>query len=271
MIQTTVGTSSRTPFKHWLLNHMLGRIVGALSSGRTPCNPSLTVIDMCAGDGLSYGESAQSSPAIIAKHISSTFPGFLNIKSRTAHLFEREEATFGRLRSRFGGKQEMTLNMEDSKGWTLKSIKTKPRDCIFVYADPNSITTLPVTNELIDSFTPETLFLMTLGCNVGGCKRLPREDREQWMRTAISVTDKAHNRHDIILVWLVRDASQWAYLAAVPSVWAADTLASSVKAGNKLWAPNGVDALSLRIHGRQAINDKFKELFLTANEIKENA
>jgi hypothetical protein len=91
------------------------------------------------------------------------------------------------------------------------------------------------------------------------------------MRTAISVTDKAHNRHDIILVWLVRDASQWAYLAAVPSVWAADTLASSVKAGNKLWAPNGVDALSLRIHGRQAINDKFKELFLTANEIKENA
>jgi hypothetical protein len=91
-MQTTVGTSSRTPFKHWLLNHMLGRIVGALSSGRTPCNPVLTVVDMCAGDGLSYGESAQSSPAIIAKHITSTFPGFLKMKSRTAHLFEREEA-----------------------------------------------------------------------------------------------------------------------------------------------------------------------------------
>jgi hypothetical protein len=266
-METTVGTSSRTPFKHWLLNHMLGRIIGAISTGRTPCNPAITIVDMCAGDGLGYGQSEQSSPAIIAKHIKSTFAGSHRIKSRTAHLFEREETTFRRLSSRFIGTDNMSLANMDSKGWTIRQIQHRPKDCVFIYADPNAITTLPVTSELIDSFTPETLFLMTLGCNVGGCKRLPREDREQWMKTAMNVTQRVNRRHDILLIWLVRDASQWAYLASIPKVWAAETLASSIKAGNKIW-PAGVDGLSLKIHGRKAIEAKFKELFLTQSEIQ---
>jgi hypothetical protein len=162
----------------------------------------------------------------------------------------------------------MNLNLADSKGWTVRKIPARPGDCIFVYADPNSVATLPVTPELIDSFTSETLFLMTLGCNVGGCKRLPREDREQWMKTAFQVIERTHRRHDIILVWLNRDAAQWAYLAAVPRVWAEGTLSAAVKSGNKLWPQNGVSGLSLKTHGRDAITDKFKELFLTQEEIK---
>lgn len=264
--KTTVGTSSRTPFKHWLLNFMLGKIIGSLSTGKTPCNPSIHIVDMCAGDGLGYGDREWSSPGIIAKHVHSSFHGSNRIKLRTAHLFELEEQTFARLRARFGTLPQLTLENCDSKGWTLTKINAKPNDCVFIYADPNAITTLPVTEELVASFTPTTLFLMTLGCNVGGCKRLPRQDREQWMKTSISVLDGSHWNHDILLIWLERDSSQWAYLSAVPRVWAADTLADSIKAGRKLW-PSGVNGLSLRINGRKAIVEKFKDLFLTKTEI----
>ncbi|MGA0207496.1 MAG: hypothetical protein ACO3LT_06865 [Ilumatobacteraceae bacterium] len=262
----TVGCSSRTPFKHWLFDTSLGKVIGAISNHRkTPCNPTIHIVDMCAGDGFGHDGKYDSSPGIIHKHVNSTHPASLKVAKR-AHLYEIQTETFNRLRSRFGGIDGMSLNRQDSTGWTIRDIPTAARDCIYVYADPNSVATLPITREFIHSLTPETLFLMTLGCNASGCKRRPREEREGWLHTANMVADAIHRRHDLLLIWLTNDDHQWAYLMSTPQVWAADQLGGAIKKGNTIWE-KGVEGLSLRIHGRRAISRKFDNLFYTKEEV----
>ena len=219
---------------------------------------------MCAGDGLGHDGKYESSPGIIRKHLESKNHASRRVH-KISHLYEIQTDTFYRLKSRYGGNPNMSLNQMDSKGWTINQIPTAFRDCIYVYADPNSVATLPITREFIHSLTPETLFLMTLGCNASGCKRLPREEREGWHATANMVADAIHRRHDMLLIWLSKDDHQWAYLMSTPQVWAADQLAGAIKKGNTLWH-KGVDGLSLKIHGRKAINQKFKDLFFTKDE-----
>lgn len=265
MSQTSVGTSSRTPFKHWLLDSSLGKIIGAISTGKTPCNMAIHIVDMCAGDGFGHDGKYDSSPSIILKHLHSTHPASMRVRTKAAHLYEIQQETFQRLKSRFGDVGGMRLEMRDSSEWSLLDIPVRRKDCVFIYADPNSIATLPVTPRLIRSLTPETLFLMTLGCNASGCKRMPREDRESWHRTANMIADSIHPRHDMLLIWLNRDSHQWAYLMSTPKVWATQMLAGAIKKGNDLW-PGGVHGLSLRSDGRRAINEKFADLFFTKEE-----
>lgn len=263
---TSVGASSRTPFKHWLFDTSLGKVIGAISNhGKTPCNPRIHIVDMCAGDGFGHDGKYDSSPAIIRKHLTSRHPASLKVE-KTAHLYEIQKLTFDRLRSRYGD-GDMSLYMEDSTGWTISEIPTSARDCIYVYADPNSIATLPITEDFVRSLTPETLFLMTLGCNASGCKRRPREEREGWLNTAKMVADAVNyrHRHDLLLIWLTNDDHQWAYLMSTPKVWADDQLSGAIKKGNTIWE-KGVEGLSLRIHGRKAIDEKFHNLFYTKDE-----
>lgn len=161
----------------------------------------------------------------------------------------------------------MSLSMQDSTGWTVRDIPTFYKDCVYVYADPNSIATLPITKEFIDSLTPETLFLMTLGCNASGCKRRPREEREGWFKTATMIADtvERRRRHDLLLIWLSNDDHQWAYLMSTPKVWAETQLSGAIKKGNSIWE-KGVEGLSLRIHGRKKLTEKFHNLFFTKEE-----
>jgi len=265
MDKTSVGTSSRTPFKHWLLNSSLGRIIGALSTGKTPCNMRLHIVDMCAGDGFGHDGKYDSSPSIIRKHLESTHPTNVRVKDKAAHLYEIQTDTFKRLSSRFGDVPRMNLYKRDSSDWALEEIGVKDRDCVFIYADPNSVATLPVTPRLVQSLTPETLFLMTLGCNASGCKRLPMEDRAGWHKTATMVADSIQPRHDLLLIWLTKDDHQWAYLMSTPAVWAEENLAHAIKKGSQIW-PKGVEGLSLRRHGRKQIEAKFRDLFFTKEE-----
>jgi hypothetical protein len=61
-----VGKSSRTPYKHWLYKSMLGKMIGAASTGKSPCNGTIKVLDMCAGDGVeTNGDPLSSSLATI--------------------------------------------------------------------------------------------------------------------------------------------------------------------------------------------------------------
>ena len=265
MKKTSVGASSRTPFKHWLLDQMLGKIIGAVSTSKTPCNKCIHIVDLCAGDGFGHDGKYDSSPAIIRKHLESTHPVSLKIKDKYAHLYEIQSETFARLSSRYGDVDSMNLFMNDSTGWTIKDIPTTQRDCIVIYADPNSVATLPVTPELIHSLTNETLFLMTLGCNASGCKRRPREERNGWYDTAKMVADSIIPRHDLLLIWLTKDEHQWAYLMSTPKVWAIDQLRSAIKKGNTIW-PKGVEGISMRTHGRSSLDEKLKELFFTKEE-----
>lgn len=243
---------------------MLGKMVGAAATGKTPCGDTIRVLDMCAGDGAETGRDPySSSPAIVDRHMTSIFPGSNRLR-RIAYLYERETTTHARLLLRYGGRPHMQIRHNDSRGMTLADIGEKSSDGIFVYADPNSVSTLPVTPELIQSFTPTTLFLMTLGCNVGGIKRLPIDDRKKWLEV-INLSVCARNRyHDIMIMSLNRDESQWAYLAAFPIKWAENFQADSVKAGGRYW-PNGVSAFSIT---RQpvAFRQKIQELFYTGKE-----
>ena len=263
-----VGKSSRTPYKHWLYKSMLGKMIGAASTGKSPCNGTIKVLDMCAGDGVeTNGDPLSSSPAIACHHMNSVFHNSHRV-TRSAHLYEKEYLTFEKLTLRFGGKDNMTLVNGDSRGVTTKTIGAKPGDGVFIYADPNSITTLPVTDELVDSFTDTTLFLMTLGCNVGGAKRLGIDDRRGWMDVVNMTLDSMKPWHDIHLLSLNRDDSQWAYLAAWPRVWSDDFLDASIRKGNQLWQPNGVSAFSIRKQERQ-FRSKLEELFYTQKELSE--
>ncbi len=263
----SVGKSSRTPYKHWLYSSMLGKMIGAASTGKSPCNGTIKVLDMCAGDGVeTNGDALSSSPAIACHHITSVFHNSHRVQ-RSAFLYERELLTFEKLHNRFGSKEQMTLRNLDSKGVTTAHIDARPGDGVFVYADPNSVSTLPVTEELIESFTDTTLFLMTLGCNVGGVKRLGVNERVGWMDVVMMTVENMRPWHDIHILSLNRDDSQWAYLAAWPRKWSDDFLQSSIRKGNQLW-PNGVSAFSARNQERQ-FRSKIEELFYTQKELSE--
>ena len=262
-----VGKSSRTPYKHWLYRSMLGKMIGAASTGKSPCNGTIKILDMCAGDGVeTNGDTLGSSPAITCHHVNSIFPNSHRVQ-RSAFLYEREVLTFEKLNNRFGGKNNITLRNLDSKGVTTETIGVNPGDGVFIYADPNSVSTLPVTKELIDSFTDTTLFLMTLGCNVGGVKRIGISERLAWMDMVLMTVKTMKPWHDIHILSLNRDESQWAYLAAWPRKWSEDFLESSIKKGNQLW-PNGVSAFSYRNQQRD-FRLKVEELFYTQKELTE--
>lgn len=262
-----VGTSSRTPFKHWLLNMMLGRMVGAASTGRAISSQFVNVFDLCAGDGMDYGDDGGSSPAIIRRHMTSPF-SHGRFAVRTATLYERESLTFQRLQERFGDEPSMKLICGDSRGITLADHEIPNSAAVLVYADPNSISTLPVTRELVRSFTDTTMFIMTLGCNVGGAKRMSRDEREKWFDAVHYAVETLRPWHDAHLITLNRDCAQWAYLMALPRKWSADILSATLKAGQKIW-PAGVTGTSLRTHGKQEWDSRLTDLFLTEKEKSE--
>ena len=75
--------------------------------------------------------------------------------------------------------------------------------------------------------------------------------------------------HDIILVTLNKDSSQWAYLMIIPLAWSKDYIEVVKKIGDKNWT-GGVTAISMKHDGLQPLNLKFNELFLTTEEQKNN-
>lgn len=246
---------------------MLGKVIGAASSGKAMCNGNVKVLDMCAGDGVTVNDDKlSSSPAIANHHMTSVFPNSHKIK-RHCYLYERELLTYEKLAKKYADVSQITLRNQDSKGVTLIDINAKLGDCVFVYADPNSISTLPITPALIDSFTGTTLFLMTLGCNVGGVKRLGISDRQGWMNVVMMAVNRMKPWHDVHIVSLNRDDSQWAYMAMWPKKWSDEFTNTSIKKGNELW-PKGVTVFSAKKQSAQFVS-KIEELFYTKNEISE--
>jgi hypothetical protein len=269
-----VGTSSRTPYKHWLYNSHLGKLVATTATGKTPCKRSVVVFDLCAGDGQDIiaskdpREWRKSSPTITRNHMTSPLPcGYL--ERREAFLYERERATFDRLKSRFGDAPQLNLFNMDSREASLRDHIAHDRECVFVYADPNHAASIPLTPEIISEFTPYTLCMMTLGCNVGGLKRVPLDERELWFEKVEAILARLHRGHDAHLIWLKEDASQWAYLITLPLKWSEDKLREAVAASTRWWPP-GVGALSYR-NSRELIDEQLNKLFLTKEEMTNHA
>lgn len=260
----SVGTSSRTPLKHRLLDTLIGKIIGAQCSGRTPCNYTFLAVDLCAGDGADTMGEGSSSPAIIRKHMMD-YRG--NKLTRSAIFYEKDTATFKRLSDRHADCSRITLYNADSRLMPLSTVHDRGNDSVFIYADPNNIDQLPITRELMRGLTPYTLFLITLGCNVAGLKRVSIEHRREWIKMADMIVQSIKSFHDIILVTLNKDSSQWAYLMIIPLAWSKDYIEVVKKIGDKNWT-GGVTAISMKHDGLQPLNSKFEELFLTTEEQK---
>jgi len=257
----TVGRSDRTPFKHWILDSQLGRIVGVLSlrSPKVNAKPCpFHVIDLCAGDGHS-DHASECSPAIINRHVQWLASHNLRVQ---ATYIEKAERAFQCLRNNIGDPPHSDFLHQDAREFRFS--KTANHQAVFIHADPNHVADMPISKELAESLTDYTTFLMTLGCNVGGIKRLPQEQRNEWFRYVNLMCDRMPDWHDALLISLNRDKSQWAYLLCVPSKWSEETVVRLKKEGDKRWA-NGVSIGSYR-NSFSRFREIEKELFLTRLE-----
>lgn len=225
-----VGKSGVTPCKHDLLNKLLGREVGALT--RNPLGiSSYGIVDLTAGDGIPYKNEFTKgcSPGIILKHAY-----FLAAKARRGsvntrvHLIEKQTRTYEALveNVKQGMKEINQFPVQNELGLDIECADAKQflfepnwADVVFLYNDPNHIEDWCLTPEILASAPKFTTSLSTLGCNVGGMKRLDLDRRELWFDRINLVTNSiVQPWHDACLL-SVGGADQWAYLITAPTKW----------------------------------------------------
>ena len=262
MSNKKVGVSSKTPFKHWLLNAELGRqcAVLALNNKSVPCYADpLIIVDLCAGDGTTTEFSKLNSPSIINKHAE-----YLRSKHKQVDCFfiEKDKQTFLSLKENTNGMNAKLLN-QDARDFYLEEIHNK--QAVFINCDPNSVNDIPLTDKFMNSLNRYTTMVVTLGCNVCGIKRLKKERRSQWYDYINYMIKTLDKYHDLILCSVNKDASQWAYLIRLPYVWTGISINMYKKKGDNLF-DNGVSAFSFYNHQNEFEN-KVHELFLTKKEI----
>lgn len=262
----SVGRSSRTPVKHYLLNSILGKVCGVISSGHetVPCRVSkerpMLMVDLCGGDGLS-NEEHDASPQIMYKHCQ-----WMNQRGLPSELtvIEKMENTFEQLLENCSGfNPEFThLLKGDSSEYRLPELSyNQPA---FIHCDPNTVNQIPITDDFVNGFNSCTTYLVTLGCNVTGIKRDPLEKRATWFEYVEMLVKIIPNRHDAVLFWLNRDEAQWAYLLSMPRVWSSKFTSHAVTATSKQWT-KGVSAVSYR-DDRSGFHNEVSRLFLTKEE-----
>lgn len=262
--ESTVGKSSRTPYKHWLLRRIMGMAIGAQSTGKTPCSNIFIAVDLCAGDGADTQGELSSSPSIIRHHLTPDLSTTVQL-TKTAIFYEKDIATFSRLRARHGDCPQITLINQDSRELPLEMVHAKNNASVFIYADPNNVDQLPITKKLMDGLTATTLFMITMGCNAAGLKRLTYEHREKWFHMAKMIIDSVKPWHDLCLFSLNNDKSQWAYILIIPDKWSEKFTKKAKTNGDKMWR-GGVTTTSLRRDGKSNLENKLDELFLTQKE-----
>lgn len=240
-----VGRSSRTPIKHAILNKTVGKMVGAMCNrvSSVPARLPVLLVDACAGDGVDYAGEA-SSPTLMLKH--HQFPRLLG--QSFLLLNEKADAQYDSLLRKFGGLERVTVRRGDAHDIDLRLHMQNRGQAVFVHYDPNSIRDVPeLARSVLWHSTPDTaLMFITLGCNVGGLKRLAQDRREEWFSIIDVLVRALPRRHDLIIAALNNDASQWAYLLRVPDAWSATTmkaLSSDHVAGR--WE-HGIRAYSFR-------------------------
>lgn len=264
----SVGKSSRTPFKHWVLNSELGRLCGIfahpLALDKTPVELDeqhpFHVIDLCAGDGVPTSKSERTSPAIISAHL--TVARYQNVPVK-ATFIEKAANAYDLLKMNVCVKAPF-VELVHGRAQDYQFKATHPKQAIFIHSDPNHIDDWPITDELIGSLSETTTMLCTLGCNVGGLKRKSLEERKRWYGHMQQVIESLPSYHDAILIAFDRDAHRWAYLLRLPDKWSRRTMESIRKSGQKL-APFDLRIASANTQGRE-FKSICNYLFLTGKE-----
>lgn len=253
-----VGVSYRTPGKHAALNAFLGKCVGVATTEkflRISGGGTFHVIDCTAGDGQHSEFSTATSPGIICRHLQ-----FLQNRKLPccAEFYERSQ-------------KSAALLMQAVKTWPVINDDAanivpswKSNDVLFVVNDPNTIADWILPKALEQAPKLTTVF-STLGCNVGGLKRLKREEREVWYSHVENQLALLQPWHDALIVTLDGDKSQWAYLVNSPT--AEGWQAGLESAFQKAFKDTG-HALRMAWHRDQSseFQDILDDLFLTRKE-----
>lgn len=259
----TVGRSdSRTPGKHNLLNKLLGREAGMIRHADFLSDPWV-IIDLCAGDGRNDDASGTCSPTIILRH--ATHHREKN-HGRVGTIFlERSRATFDVLVKNVGFHPDNHCIHADARDpWVVPTYWAE-KSPVFVHNDPNNINGFALSDNLVSRLPRYTTTLSTLGCNVGGLKRLERSERQLWFEHVGRIVQLMPGHHDGVLIALNGDDSQWAYLLTGPAIWR-DRYANDVDSAFKDW-PKGITRRWFR-DDRVGFNELCADLFFTRTEKK---
>lgn len=256
-----VGKSGSTPCKHYVLDSILGKICGVISTGQI-LPSSVWFYDLTAGDGKPKAPTEQSlfpdanqglfyhhcSPGIYIKHSNwlakqTSVPVYLS-------LIEKQPVTFDSLRknvalSMVEKEWEPTGdNCYQKKASVIQLIQGDAKDVAMrgskrdrmahIYNDPNHIEDWVLTPEMLASCPSLTTSVSTLGCNVNGLKRMTRERREQWYDKVNELTGAlVHSWHDACL-FSVGGPDQWAYMITAPTIWRPRITDYCLKAARKI-------------------------------------
>lgn len=262
-IRGSVGKSGITPCKHFLLNRLLGREVGVLSLG-TPNVGKVLLYDMTAGDAVPYlpceqinfaGNSEKQfaegcSPGIFLRHV--TWLAKRRCIPVVLTACEKQSITHAELVKNVGRWLPNNGWHEISRGWyrtaslsaEAKYLHVNAQDLsgpgssidasCFIYNDPNHIEDWSLTADFVRDCPRFTTSLSTLGCNVGGLKRIEEGKRREWfMRVEILCDALLQRWHDACL-FSIGGADQWAYLITAPEKWRAEITKECLAAASKL-------------------------------------
>lgn len=256
-----VGKSGVTPCKHFLLNRLLGREAGVLSRGMPPVHEAL-FYDMTAGDGVPYISAEQQelgidasrqfndgcSPGIFLRHIH-----WLATKTtRPVQLIgcEKQAITHAELVRNTtewlenAGWQQVDRGIHAHAAALIKYMHANAQDVrppgisrnasCFIYNDPNHIEDWSLTPAFVQNCPKFTTSLSTLGCNVGGLKRIEEDKRREWFIRVEVLCDALLQRWHDACLFSVGGADQWAYLITAPEKWRDEITKECLLAASKL-------------------------------------
>ena len=253
---TVVGSSNRTYGKHSLLRKLIGRETGIITYAKPDfLSGDYTVLDLCAGNGIATDFSFTSSPEIIRYYTK-------NMLKTNVFLYEKDVYTFYELQKRY---PDISYH-QNAYELTELPIKVHDRSSVFIHCDPNLITDWALNEKLLQNSPDFTTMLITLGCNVGGLKRLPIERRQQWFDKVDMVLSYLPKWHDALLIALLGDKAQWAYLLTGPRKWHNDgSYKKDAKKSFNYWK-HGIETVQYRTD-EKAFSDLIRKLFLTKAEV----
>lgn len=250
---SVVGKSNRTPGKHKALYEYLGKTAGVISKRFR--SSRIFFVDCTAGDGNADDFDRQTSPGIMIRHAEWLRKQGIPVQ---VVLFERSLQNAARLQERVGDRAEVHAKSSAE----MDPIQWRPDDVVFVSNDPNTIADWALPPALLNAPRLTTIF-STLGCNVGGLKRLPLDQRQTWHQHIRDQVGLLQKWHDAMLCRLVGDASQWAYLVNSPMKWDKKLEQTFRSSFDHVGYETRIDWFKT---GRAGFDDSIDQLFLTKEE-----
>lgn len=243
MVRTTqdaVGRSWRTPAKHAVMNELIGSEVGAthalIRTGRSKVG-RLVWYDLTAGDGIASDEAnaweAGCSPGILAHHAKkSGIPVEILLHEVADANYDRLLASLNEHLPRLGYqhgsdgawryRNTVTLTTHNISGHLARTDILRQDDAVFVFNDPNAITTWAMRNTFAEEVRKKTWMfrsLHTMGCNAAGLKRNSARERLSWFDLVDQQQAALPPYRDLLLAAIDNDEAQWAYLVITAEKW----------------------------------------------------